>query len=253
MANWKVAGTESEWEELAHLDPLWGNLVEKEKQFGKWDREDFFASGKQEIDALMMACGFECGNNGRALDFGCGVGRLARALRSYFGEVHGVDISREMVRLAREFTPSVTFVVNQVDNLRMFHDDFFDFVYSNIVLQHQSTKEIAESYIREFVRVIKPGALVVFQMPYKRTLRHALQPRCRLYSMLRACGIPGKFLYNKLGLAPMRGICLSPRRVLQAVTAAGGRMLRSYPDSYNHYSMSYVVTKGQVPSSSRYS
>jgi SAM-dependent methyltransferase len=244
MANLTVTAAEREWEELAHFDPLWAILTEKEKQFGKWDREEFFASGQLEIDPLMVSCGFSVGNNGRALDFGCGVGRLARGLRSYFGEVYGVDISQEMVRLAREFTPSCTFVVNRADNLKVFQDNFFDFIYSNIVLQHQPTKDIAKSYIREFVRVIKPGAPIVFQMPYKRTLRHALRPRCRLYSLLRVCGIPADFLYNKLGLAPMRGISLSCQEVVRTVVAAGGRVLRSYPDAFNYYSMSYVVAKG---------
>jgi 2-polyprenyl-3-methyl-5-hydroxy-6-metoxy-1,4-benzoquinol methylase len=244
MGNSTVSAAEREWEERAHFDPLWAILVDKERQFGKWDREEFFASGQREVDALMTSCGFSAGNNGRALDFGCGVGRLSRALNVYFGEVYGVDISQEMIRLAKEFTPSCTFLVNRTDHLKVFEADFFDFIYSNIVLQHQPTRKIAKAYIREFVRVIKPGALVVFQMPYKRTLRHALRPRCRLYSLLRACGIPGDFLYNKLGLAPMRAIALPCQEVAETVAAAGGRILRSYRDVFNHYSMSYVVAKG---------
>ena len=244
MGNLTVITAEREWEDLAKFDPLWAILVKKEKQFGKWEHEEFFASGQTEVDALMTSCGFRAGNNGRALDFGCGVGRLSRALRTYFGEVYGVDISQEMVRLAREFTPSCSFIVNQAANLKVFEDDYFDFAYSNIVLQHQPSGEIAKSYIREFVRVVKPGALIVFQMPYKRTLRHALRPRSRLYSLLRACGIPGQFLYNKLGLAPMRGIFLPSLEVAETVVAAGGRILRSYTDTFNEYSMSYVVAKG---------
>jgi SAM-dependent methyltransferase len=244
MASLTVSKTLREWEELAHFDPLWAILVKKERQFGKWDLNEFFASGQREVDALMVSRGFSAGNNGRALDFGCGVGRLSAALCTYFGEVYGVDISQEMVRLAKEFTPSCSLFVNQADNLKLFQNDFFDFIYSNIVLQHQSTREIAKSYIREFVRVIKPGGLIVFQMPYKRTVRHALRPRSRLYSLLRAFAIPGDFLYTKLGLAPMRGISLSCQEVARTVAAAGGRVLESYPDAFNYYSMSYVVAKG---------
>lgn len=36
-----------------------------------------------------------------ALDFGCGVGRLMRALSGYFTHCPGVDISERMVREAR--------------------------------------------------------------------------------------------------------------------------------------------------------
>jgi ubiquinone/menaquinone biosynthesis C-methylase UbiE len=243
MANLTVATIQREWEEMAHLDPLWAILVKKEKQFGKWDREEFFALGRQEIDALMLSIGFKKGDNGKALDFGCGVGRLSKALQAYFGHVYGVDISREMIRLAKEFTPSCTFVVNQSENLKLFQDDFFDFIYSNIVLQHQLTKQIAKGYIREFMRIIKPEAKVVFQVPYRRTLRHILQPRRRLYLALRILGISGGFLYNRLGLAPMRGISLSTSEVFETVVASGGRIQLSYPDTFNYYSMTYVATK----------
>jgi 2-polyprenyl-3-methyl-5-hydroxy-6-metoxy-1,4-benzoquinol methylase len=243
MSLLRVAAPVREWEDLARLDPLWAIQSEMGKQFGRWDREEFFASGQREIDALMRSCGFDAGNNGTALDFGCGVGRLSRALRSYFAEVYAVDIAEEMIRLAKEYTPSCMFLLNQDDSLHLFRDDFFDFIYSNIVLQHQPTKEIAKTYIREFVRVVRPQGMVVFQIPYKLTLRHALQPRRRLYSLFRSCGFSAEFLYNKLHLHPMRTICLPPEDVRTTVSDAGGRVVRSYPDSFNQNSMSYLVTK----------
>jgi 2-polyprenyl-3-methyl-5-hydroxy-6-metoxy-1,4-benzoquinol methylase len=239
----KVNAAKREWEDLAHLDPLWAILTEKRKQFGKWGREEFFATGQAEIDMLMTSCGFNSGNNGRALDFGCGVGRLSKGLSSYFGEVHGVDISEEMVRLAKQYTPSCTFHVNSADDLKLFQNDYFDFIYSNIVLQHQSTKEIAKAYIAEFIRVIKPKGLIVFQMPSRITLRGAIQARRRLYSILRMCRIPAEFIYKKLHLHPMRAICVPPKEIMATVSAGGGRLVRSYPDSFNYHSMSYVVMK----------
>lgn len=243
MGESSVISIKQEWEELAHLDPLWAILVRKDKRLGKWDREEFFESGQSEIDILMASCGISAGDNGRVLDFGCGVGRLSRPLQKYFAEVHGVDISEEMIRLAKQFTHGCKFVVNDTGDLKLFRDDFFDFVYSNIVLQHQPEKRLAKAYIREFIRVIKPGAKVVFQMPYRRTLRHILQPRRRLYSLLKRCGIPASVLYNNLNLAPVRGICLSSEEIIRAVSLAGGQIIRSYPDAFNYYSVSYEATK----------
>lgn len=232
-----------EWQELARLDPLFAILTVKEKQFGKWDREEVFASGQVEIDSLMSSCGFKSGDNGKALDFGCGVGRLSKSLRSYFGEVYGVDISEGMVALAKQFTPSCTFLVNERDDLKVFPDNFFDFIYSNIVLQHQPTQEIARGYIREFVRLLKPSRMAVFQIPYRLTLRYSLQPKRRLYSFLRACGVPADFIYRRLHLNPIRTIFLPPQDVATTVAAQGGRIERSYPDNFNQDSMSYVVSK----------
>jgi SAM-dependent methyltransferase len=238
-----TARTQTEWEDLALLDPLWAILSDPRMQYGRWSKEEFFASGEREIAALMNACGIDKGDNGRVLDFGCGVGRLSRALRSYFTDVYGVDISEEMIRLARGYTPSCFFLLNPKEDLRLFQDDFFDFVYSNIVLQHQRSKNIARLYIKEFLRVVKPHGQVVFQVPYKLTLRDALQPRRRLYFLLKVSGVSTEFLYKRLHLHPMRTISLSCDDVKTVVADAGGRLVRSYPDNFNRNSMSYVVTK----------
>src|ERR1700681_886212 len=38
----------------------------------------------------------------RALEIGCGPGRLLRPMSRHFGEIHGIDISDEMLKRARE-------------------------------------------------------------------------------------------------------------------------------------------------------
>jgi SAM-dependent methyltransferase len=223
-----TAATQQEWEDLAQLDPFWAILSDSRMQFRRWSREEFFASGEREIASLMS---------------GCGIGRLSRALLSYFPEVYGIDISSEMIRLAKQYTPSCVFLLNRRDDLTLFPDNFFDCVYSNIVLQHQRTKHIARSYITEFLRVVKVGGTVVFQMPYKLSLRDALQPRRRLYSLLKAAGIPAEFLYNQLHLNPMRTISLSSSDVRAVISSAGGHLMQAHLDNFNRNSMSYVVTK----------
>jgi SAM-dependent methyltransferase len=54
--------------------------------------------------------------------------------------------------------------VNPADDLRLFPDNSFDLVYSNIVLQHMEPR-YSESYIGEFIRVLKPGGMTYFQLP----------------------------------------------------------------------------------------
>jgi SAM-dependent methyltransferase len=242
-ANSPTAQTRSEWEDLAQLDPLWAILTDKERQFGAWNIQGFFASGQSEIDELMQSCGVKHGHNGRALDFGCGVGRLSRALQAYFAEVYGLDISEQMIRLAKEYTMQCQFLVNQTDNLQLFPSDHFDFVYSNIVLQHQRTRDIAQAYMREFVRVMKPQGTIVFQMPHRLSVRQALQPKRRMYSFLKSLGFSAQYLYNRLHLNPMRTICLSSKAVEETILSAGGRLLCSYSNSFHVHSTTYVVTK----------
>jgi hypothetical protein len=55
-------------------------------------------------------------------------------------------------------------VLNERDDLSIFADGAFDFVFSFLVLQHMPPP-LAESYLREFVRVLKPGGIGYFQMP----------------------------------------------------------------------------------------
>jgi len=104
---------------------------------------------------------------GTALDFGCGVGRLTQALCQYFERCIGVDIAGSMIKLAwkyNRFGDRCHYLVNDVGDLRMFEDGHFDFIYSNIVLQHIPS-EYSTHYIREFVRLLSPGGMAVFQMP----------------------------------------------------------------------------------------
>jgi SAM-dependent methyltransferase len=57
-----------------------------------------------------------------------------------------------------------TYVQNDRPDLALFQDSFFDFIYTNIVLQHMRP-EYSKAYLKEFLRVLTPGGLLVFQIP----------------------------------------------------------------------------------------
>ena len=161
---------EQDWNELAELDPYWAILIEPGKRFGHWNREEFFATGPPEADALLnRAAQLEHPQARlRALDFGCGLGRMTRALADHFEECVGVDISENMVRGARELNgdlAGVSFVVNRAGDLSIFDDGSFDFIYSTIVLQHVPDRHAIKAYVAEFCRVLRPGGLAVFHSP----------------------------------------------------------------------------------------
>jgi len=157
------------WETLGETDPFWAILTDPSKKNNRWDPEEFFATGDTEIDCLMdsVAALSISLKLGRALDFGCGVGRLTQALCRHFKECVGVDIAASMIRRARahnRFGDRCQYYVNEADDLRIFAAHHFDFIYSNIVLQHIPPKYSAR-YIQDFVRVLAPGGLAVFQVP----------------------------------------------------------------------------------------
>jgi len=157
------------WTKLGKVDPLWAILSDPEKVDGKWDEQEFFESGRKEIDSELKkieGLGFDV-RRGSALDFGCGVGRLTQALAHHFQDVHGVDVAETMIEGARQHDRSngkCTYHVNPRSDLGLFTDDMFDFIYSRIVLQH-IPPENTKQYVAEFVRVLKPGGLLAFQLP----------------------------------------------------------------------------------------
>src|SRR5262245_3276921 len=145
------------WETFGRVDPYWAILSDPRKTGNRWDHAEFFASGVIEIDALMEDMHARCPRlrRRRALDFGCGVGRLTQALAGYFDRVDGVDIAESMLALARDHNHAGTrcrYHHNDRDDLRLFRSDTFDLIYSVIVLQHIAPAH-SRRYVAELVRV----------------------------------------------------------------------------------------------------
>jgi 2-polyprenyl-3-methyl-5-hydroxy-6-metoxy-1,4-benzoquinol methylase len=110
------------WNAFGETDPLWSILTYPDKKGNKWEVEKFFETGAQEIGIFMAfiksldrKVQFR-----KALDFGCGVGRLSQALAAYFEEVHGVDIAPSMIELGKKYNPygnRCTYHLNEHDDL----------------------------------------------------------------------------------------------------------------------------------------
>lgn len=156
------------WNNLGRTDPLWAILAERPAADGSWDHEAFFRNGEHSVamvEAHLQHTGCLPAQNLRALDFGCGYGRLTQALARRFEGVVGVDIAASMIEGARALNAHgerVEYVHNTEPHLRRFADASFDFVITVLVLQHMRP-EYALGYVREFLRVLRPGGVAFFQ------------------------------------------------------------------------------------------
>ena len=167
------------WEAAARRDPLWAILSDPSKK-GRWELREFFETGRREISLLLYQLK-QLGHppqSGRALDFGCGVGRLSQALALHFHEVVGVDVSPTMIQLAGRLNHAgfVRYIENHRTDLHLFGPGHFDFIYSDIVLQHLD-QDAARAYVKEFLRLLAPGGVAVFQLPSHRRTPEEQPPR----------------------------------------------------------------------------
>ena len=170
------------WEQLARRDAMWAVLTWDDKKDGGWDRDEFFANGREEmarwLEGLRLARGGapvparDGGGPGgarpfsNALDFGCGVGRMVQALCDHAGQVTGVDISPAMIEQARahnRFGDRAEYVLNQDPDLGRFADAAFELVHTCYVLQHMHPLH-ARRYLAELLRVLRPGGKLLLQV-----------------------------------------------------------------------------------------
>ncbi len=162
-------GLRDTWNELGRKDAMWAVLSGPLEAPRAWDPDAFFRTGVEEVAAVLSraAAVGAAPRRERALDFGCGIGRLSQALAGHFTEVHGVDIAAAMLEQARQQNRAgdrCHFHLNESDSLALFPDAMFDFVYSSITLQHMEPR-YSRRFLAEFFRVAKPGGVVVFQIP----------------------------------------------------------------------------------------
>ncbi len=227
----RLSRTKKHWEKFARTDPYWAVLTDASKKGNQWRVEEFFETGVASVDAEIKGVLMKHPDMrfGRALDFGCGVGRLSQALARHFARVTGVDIAEPMLELARRHNrhgERVDYVLNTRPDLSQWPDNTFDFVYSIITLQHMEPV-YACRYIAEFVRVAAPGGIILFQVPAvsgpgARRRPFTLWPDTLFRRLVRD-------LRRKLAADPVMEMhAIPPTEVEAILTRAGATISNSY-------------------------
>jgi SAM-dependent methyltransferase len=241
-----LAHVKRTFEAAGRDDPMYAVFTDHRRRGGRWDPAEFFAHGKGEVDHVMayVRSLSPAQRTADVLDFGCGVGRLTQALANYFDQAVGVDISSSMLEAAERFNAHgsrVRYVVNDQAHLKQFGDASFDFIYSNITLQHVPPAP-ALAYVREFVRILRPGGLAVFQLG----IGPLIQPgsvASFLYTVRRE--YLRRFWKRIRGRIPYEMHFVAESQVLDAVSQAGGTVVDTVDVSrvQNRGSLRFAVTK----------
>lgn len=203
-----------------------------------WDADTFFQSGREDYERLvsppLRRLSWE--PKGKAmLELGCGAGRMTRTFAERFSRVYAFDISAEMLGHAKALFPeagNVDWILGNGTDLAGMGYESVDFAFSYIVLQHMPERAFAYRYIREMLRVLKPGGVFLFQynsVP-QMTMNWKGRLAWRMVDFPWALGFRqvSRGVASLLGLPPdiagksWRGASLGVPGVREAVESAGG-------------------------------
>jgi SAM-dependent methyltransferase len=155
-----------DWDWRARENAKWFintfKLEQSDEEFDETGQRDFEGLILKELP-LLTGGGRNPGSL-RLLEIGCGIGRMTRHLAGLFGEIHAVDVSGEMIRLARErlsAPPHVRFYESSGFDFD-FPDDHFDLIISAYVFQHVPAASVIRANIRDAFRTLRPGGIFKF-------------------------------------------------------------------------------------------
>lgn len=165
-----IRDTDADWEAIGRTQPYYGVLTDPKFRTEAIDADAkaaFFASGDAEIrhQLAVQRARFGPFEPRSALDFGCGVGRLTRALGAVTGRAVGIDVAPSMLAEARRDAPhSVAFA----DHLPA---GPFDWIVSIIVFQH-IPPDRGYRLLRDLLARAGPAAGLTLQFVLYRDPRH---------------------------------------------------------------------------------
>lgn len=197
MSEQQLSVSDRHWRKWGETNPYHGVLgVETGSIADGKVRDRFFATGDADVGLVLDAIerrrsGFVA-QGGKALDFGCGVGRLMAAFARRGFHVTGVDISPAMIAEATsnlsQFSGRFGFV--SLDDAK---PGSFDIVHSYIVIQHIRPGQ-GMAIVRRLMDLVRPGGFLAIQFTlgspdWRRTalnwLRYRIPPLHTAFNLLR--------------------------------------------------------------------
>jgi ubiquinone/menaquinone biosynthesis C-methylase UbiE len=149
-----------DWNERARSNPRW--YIASDAQ----DDEEFRNSGRRDTDFCLRDLPSNWLKKARALEIGCGAGRMTEFIARRVGHLTATDVSTEMIELARARCREARNLLLKATNgedLSDFEDRSFDLILSYVVFQHVP-KRVACSYFLEARRVLSDSGIFRVQL-----------------------------------------------------------------------------------------
>jgi cyclopropane fatty-acyl-phospholipid synthase-like methyltransferase len=132
----------------------WETLAQEDAEFYIWTDvahgDDFYESGERDVDRILAVAGKHIARFDRAMEMGCGIGRLTLPMSRRFGSICAVDIAPTMTeRLRRNCEErSIGNVQGWLAGQSWEQHGPFDFAYSRIVFQHIADWDVIADYFK---------------------------------------------------------------------------------------------------------
>ena len=166
--------TSTDWQRMGSVDPYWAVLTEdrfRASTITDAARREFFESGEKHLDYVMRTIRETVSPDfapSRALDFGCGVGRVLVPIARRFPNAVGVDVAESMLAEAKKNILDEGVIAELLlgdDALSQVSGDF-DFIHSYIVLQHIPRLR-GEGIISGLLDRLRPGGVAALHVTYR--------------------------------------------------------------------------------------
>jgi SAM-dependent methyltransferase len=149
---------------------------------GLTNARDFATHGKDIFLALSVASPKRLADFDNILDYGVGVGRLARMFKGFRGHYTGADIDHELLAWTTKKLPWVMPMMTMPRTELPSSAGAFDCVISVSVFTHMTEVDSIFS-LRSLHRVTKPGAILLLTVHGERALERA-ETEKRIFNML---------------------------------------------------------------------
>ena len=189
-----INNSDRDWEKFGKADPYFAVLTEAEYRGNPSGsaRARFFESGERHIEEMFAIIRNRLDPvfaPTRALDFGCGVGRLLPPLASRCPQVVGIDVSPSMLAEAQRNCDAAgarnVDLVRGDDELSALRGSF-DFIHTFIVLQHIPVAR-GEALMRGLTQRLRQGGVAMFHLTYSSGLKR--RSRAAYWARLHLPGI----------------------------------------------------------------
>ncbi len=154
-----------------HPEKYWSTVGKriKEREGGlnviAGDDEPFYHYKRQKFLHLLNSIDFK---NKSVVEIGCGPGgNLVEVLKKEPQKLTGVDISQDMLNLAKEKIPQNVELVKTEGTTLPFPDRSFDIAFTATVLQHNTDRKMLDALIKEICRISNLKVILFERIEHK--------------------------------------------------------------------------------------